>query len=327
MLQYMGTDIYKEYISKQASDIAVLTKIVQEIRSGNISPDLNKCLVKYDDIAHHIDELKKKNRGVDPLLEKGIESYKDGRIIIFNGELFSYDEYKLPSYIMFVPLNNRLVFNVNGLKKATWKKVGQDEYEYSFSNVLVELKFILVTAQIMYEILINKKENAIINDSKLMPLVTQTYVDFFKKAVGRIGSNVEPWDMEKLNYMLSKFFCIHSLEFTEKESDKIVANMYSYEDFEMSDIRMSEESIDYTNLFTFIPTMTKLLYKREIDTKSIVNAWVNSFGNTMITEVEYFPTLLTHLLVLIFGVEFVNERYDLKSKKDAIYQRLTVALK
>jgi hypothetical protein len=92
---------------------------------------------------------------------------------------------------MFVPIQDRLLFNINGLKKANWKKVGPDEYDYSFSSVLAELKFILVTSQIMYELLINKKEDAIINDSKLMPLIVQTYVDFFKKAVGRNASGLE----------------------------------------------------------------------------------------------------------------------------------------
>jgi hypothetical protein len=131
---------------------------------------------------------------------------------------------------MFIPFKDTLVFNINGLKKANWKKVGPDEYDYVFSNVLVELKFILVTAQVMYEILINKKEKVVINDPKLMPLVTQTYVDFFKKAVGRIGSNIDEADKDKLNYSVSKFFYMHSLGFSEQESDKIVSNMYSYSD-------------------------------------------------------------------------------------------------
>jgi hypothetical protein len=120
---------------------------------------------------------------------------------------------------------------------------------------------------------------------------------------------------------------MHSLGFSEQESDKIVSNMYSYSDWEISDIRLSEQSIDYTDLFTFIPTVTKLYYNKEIQTMSLVNSWINSFGSTIFTELEYFPTLLTHLLVLIFGVEFVNQRYDLRSRKDAIYQRLTVTLK
>lgn len=327
MLQYMETDIYKQEISKQATERKVLGTILQEIKTGNISSDLNKCLIKYEDIIHHIDELKKKNRSADALLDKGIESYKDGRIILFNGELTSYDQYKLPSYLMFIPFQGKLIFNINGLKKTNWKKVGADEYEYTFSNVFVELKFILVTAQIMYELMINGKESAIINDSKLMPLVTQTYVDFFKKAVGRIGSAIDEWDKDKLNYVLSKFFYMHSLQFGEKEADKIVSNMYNYMDFEISDIKLSEENIDYTNLFTFVPTMTKLFYKKEIHAMNLVNSWANSFGYSIFTEIEYFPTLLTHLLVLIFGVEFVNGVYDLRSKKDAIYQRLTVTLK
>jgi hypothetical protein len=73
--------------------------------------------------------------------------------------------------------------------------------------------------------------------------------------------------------------------------------------------------------------MTKIFYKKEIQAMNLVNSWANSFGSTIFTEIEYFPALITHLLVLIFGVEFVNERYDLRSRKDAIYQRLTVTLK
>ena len=116
-------DIYKEYISKQATGMKVLGSVVQELRSGNISPDLDKCLVKYEDIAHHVDELKKKNRSVDPLLEKGIESYKNGQIIIFNGELFSYDQYKLSPHIMFIPFKDKLVFNINGLNNITKEEI------------------------------------------------------------------------------------------------------------------------------------------------------------------------------------------------------------
>ena len=73
--------------------------------------------------------------------------------------------------------------------------------------------------------------------------------------------------------------------------------------------------------------MTRLLYKKEINGMALVNLWANSFGASVFTEIEYFPALLTHLTVLIFGVEFVNQRYDLRSRKDAIYQRLTVTLK
>ena len=160
-----------------------------------------------------------------------------------------------------------------------------------------------------------------------MPLITDTYVDFFKKAVGRIGANIDEWDKDKVNYAIAKFFYMHSLGLSEKESEKIVSNMHSFMDYQLSDMRLSEESIDYTDLFTFVPTMTKLFYKKEITAMNLVNSWINSFGLSIFTEIEYFPALLTHLLVLIFGVEFVNQRYDLRSKKDAIYQRLTVVLK
>jgi hypothetical protein len=322
----METDIYKNFINKQADD-KVMRNVALEILRGDISPDLKKCLITYELIEHHVEELKKKNRGSEPLLEKGIESFRNGSIVLFNGELFSYTEYKIQPYVIFLPLRDKLLFNINGMKKTNWKKVGQDEYEYVFSSVLAELKFILVTAQIMYELLINKKEKNLTNDEKLMPLITQTYVEFFKKAIGRLGSSADPAEWDKLNYVLSKFFYVHSLGFGEQEADKVVSKMYNYEEFEITDIKLSEESIDYTNLSTFVPTMTKLFYKKEIDIGNLVNAWHTSFGETMLTEAEYFPTLLTHILVLIFGVEFVNQKYDLKSRSSAIYQRLTVALK
>jgi len=324
MLQYMETDIYKNFIVKQADD-KVMRSVAMEIIRGNISSDLEKCIISYELIEHHIEELKKKNRGNEPLLEKGIESFKNGNIILFNGEIFSYTEYKIQPYVLFLPLRDKLLFNINGMKKTNWKKVGQDEYDYTFSSVLVELKFILVTAQIMYELLINKKERNLITDDKLMPLITDTYVEFFKKAIGRLGSRVE--EPDKLNYVLSKFFYMHSLSFSEAEADKIVSKMYEYDEYEISDIKFSENSIDYTNLTTFVPTMSKLLYKKEIDIGNLINSWFATFGETMLTEAEYFPTLLTHILVLIFGVEFVNQKYDLKSRSSAIYQRLTVALK
>jgi hypothetical protein len=327
MLQYTDMDIYKQEMSNQVTEKKVIGSILYQIKTGNISSDLDKCILKYEDIAHYIDELQKKNRNADPLLEKGIELYKKGLIIIFNGELTSYDQYKLPPYLMFIPYEDKLIFNINGLKKANWKKVGQNEYEYNFSNAFVELKFILVTAQIMYEMLINKKENAVINDQKLMTLVTQTYVDFFKKAIGRAGVAVDEWDIDRLNFAIAKFFYMHSLGFSERETDKIVANMYYFEDYQISDMKLSEEQLDYSSLYNFVPTLTKLFYKKELKTKDLVNQWASSFGFSIFTEIEYFPTLLTHLLVLILGVEFVNQRYDLKSKKDAIYQRLTVILK
>lgn len=47
-----------------------------------------------------------------------------------------------------------------------------------------------------------------------------------------------------------------------------------------------------------------------------------TFGPNTIMEIEYFPALLTHLLALIFGVRFANDAYDLRSRKDSIYQRL-----
>jgi hypothetical protein len=264
-------DIYKQEMSGQATERKVIGSILYQIKTGNISPDLDKCFLKYEDIAHHIDELQKKNRNADPLLERGIELYKEGLIMIFNGELTSYDQYKLPPYLMFMPFEGKLIFNINGLKKANWKKVGQNEYEYNFSNVYVELKFILVTAQIMYEILINKKNNAVINDQKLMTLVTQTYVDFFKKAIGRAGASVDEWDLDRLNFAIAKFFYMHSLGFSEKESEKIVANMYYFEDYQLSDMKLSEEQLDYTSLYSFVPTLTKLFYKRELKTKDLIN--------------------------------------------------------
>lgn len=327
MLQYTEMDIYKQEMSSQITEKKVIGSILYQIKTGNISPDLDKCILKYEDIAHHVDELQKKNRNVDPLLEKGIELYKEGQIIIFNGELTSYDQYKLPPYLMFIPFEGKLIFNINGLKKANWKKVGQNEYEYSFSNVLVELKFIFVTAQIMYEILINNKHSAVTSDQKLMTLVTQTYVDFFKKAIGRAGASVDEWDIDRLNFAIAKFFYIHSLGFNEKEAEKIVANMYYFEEYQISDMKLSEEQLDYSSLYTFVPSLTKLFYKKELKTKDLINQWASSFGFSVFTEIEYFPVLLTHLLVIIMGVEFVNQKYDLRSKKDAIYQRLTVILK
>lgn len=326
MLQFLDMDMYKNLLAKSSTDNKVLSSIVREMRSNNVSPDLEKCLIRYKDVEHHVDELSKKNRNADALLEKAISYFKDGRIVLLNGELTSYDQYKLPSYILFIPFKDKILFNINGLKKTTWKKVGAEDYEYTFSN-LIELKFALVTAQIMYEILVEGKDNLIINDQKLMPLITQTYVDFFKKAVGRIGASIDEWDKDKLNYSIAKFFYMHTLGYSEKESDKIVSNIYNYMDYEIADIKLSEESIDYDNLYTFIPTMTKLFYKKEISADNLINSWANSFGSSIFTEIEYFPALLTHILVLIFGIEFVNQKYDLRSKKEAIYQRLTVSLK
>ncbi len=47
----------------------------------------------------------------------------------------------------------------------------------------------------------------------------------------------------------------------------------------------------------------------------------------MFTEVEYFPALLTHLLALVLDVDFVNQRYELRSRREIIYQRLSASLK
>lgn len=324
MLGFMDMDIFKELLNSP-SEAKVRNNIISEIRTGNISSDLEKCLVTYNKIEHHVDELQKQNRGTDALLERGIELFKEGKIILLDGELTSYDMYKLPPFLMFIPFPGRLLFNINGMKKTNWKKVGNNEYEYSFSNFRIELKFILVTAYIMYEMLVNKREKDFINDKKLMQLVSQIYVEFFKKAIGRLGSGID--EVETLNYIITKFFYIHSLGMPEDEADKIISNSLGYLDYQMSYIRLQEESIDYSRMDTFILTMSKHLYRKEIDIKQLVVAWINSFGHSIFTEMEYFPALLTHLLVLIFNVDFVNQRYDLRSGRDAIYQRLTIILK
>lgn len=326
MLQFMNMDTFKHLLNSP-SEARVRNAVIGEILRDNISPDLEKCLLTYDKIEHHVEELYRKNRNEDALLDRAIQYFKEGKIILLDGELTSFDQYKIPPFLLFIPINKKLLFNINGMKKATWKKTGHDEYEYKFSNPLVELKFMLVTAMIMYEILINDRYKDIINDNKLMTTITQIYVDFFKKAIGRLGSDIDPVDTDKVNYIISKFFYIHSLQVPENEADKIVSKMYGYADYEISDIRLDEDNIDYTSLEKFVPTMTKLFYKKEIQFVNLVNSWANSFGSSIFVEVEYFPALLTHLMVLINGVDFVNQRYDLKSRKNLIYQRLYTILK
>lgn len=326
MLGFMQMSMFKKLLNSP-SEARVRNKIISELRSGNISSDLDKCLLKYRDIEHHIEDLRRKNRGTDALLDKGISLYEQGNIILLDGELTSYDEYKLPAFLLFIPMGNRLIFNINGMKKSSWKKTGNDEYEYHFSNVLIELKFILVTSAAMYGLLNEGKEKNLFQDKKLMPTITAIYVDFFKKAIGRLGSSIDEWDKDKVNYVLAKFFYVHSLGFDENEAEKIVADMYSLLDYEVADIKLSEESIDYTDLYSFVPSMTKIFYKKEMDAISLINSWANSFGSTIFTEVEYFPAFLTHLLVLIFDVDFVNQRYELRSRREIIYQRLTTILK
>lgn len=326
MLGFMDMSIFKNLLNSP-SEARVRNSIIQEIRSGNISEDLRKCLIRYEDNEHYIEELSKKNRNTDALLDKGISLYQQGKIILLDGELTSYDKYKLPAFLLFIPMGDKLVFNINGMKKANWKKVGHDEYQYHFSNVLVELKFILVTAAVMYSILNEGNMKILLNDKKLMPTITNIYVDFFKKAIGRLGSSIDEWDKEKVNYVIAKFFFMNSLQVPEAEADKMVANIYSFMDYEINDIKLSEDNIDYTNLDTFVPTMTKVFYKKNIDSVSLVNSWANSFGSSIFTEIEYFPALLTHLLVLIFDVDFVNQRYELRSRREIIYSRLTANLK
>lgn len=309
------------------SEARVRNSIISEMRSGKMSDDLARCFIKFGDIEHHIEELRKKNRGTDALLDKGIALFEQGNILLLDGELTSYDEYKLPAFTLFIPMGKQLLFNINGMKKANWKKVGNDEYEYHFSNVLVELKFILVTAAVMYGLLNEGRDRALFQDKKFMPIVTNIYVDFFKKAIGRLGSSIDDWDKDKLNYVIAKFFHTHSLQFREDEAEKVVSDLYSFMDYEISDIKLSEENIDYTDLYTFVPSMTKVFYKKEIDAISLINAWANSFGSTVFTEIEYFPALLTHLLALIFDVDFANQRYELRSRREILYQRLTTNLK
>lgn len=326
MLGFMQMSMFKKLLNSP-SEAKVRNSIISEMRSGRISEDLNKCFIKFEDIEHHIEELKKKNRNADVLLDKGIALYEQGRIILLDGELTNYEEYKLPAFTLFIPMGDKLLFNINGMKKANWKKVGPDQYEYHFSNVFVELKFILVTAAIMYAILNEGKEKEVFNDKKLMPTITNIYVDFFKKALGRLGSSIDEWDKEKVNYIIAKFFYVHSLQFKEDQADKIVSDMYGFMDYELNDIKLSETNIDYSDLYTFVPSMTKVFYKKEIDAISLINAWANSFGSTVFTEVEYFPALLTHLLALVLDVDFVNQRYELRSRREIIYQRLSASLK
>ena len=79
MLQYTEMDIYKQEMSNQITEKKVIGSILYQIKTGNISPDLDKCILKYEDIALiTLMNYRKKNRNVDPLLEKGIELYKEG---------------------------------------------------------------------------------------------------------------------------------------------------------------------------------------------------------------------------------------------------------
>ena len=64
------------------------------------------------------------------------------------------------------------------------------------------------------------------------------------KAIGRAGASVDEWDIDRLNFAIAKFFYMHSLEFNEREADKIVANMYYFEDYQISDMKLSEEQLD-----------------------------------------------------------------------------------
>lgn len=123
----------------------------------------------------------------------------------------------------------------------------------------------------MYEILINKKENLIINDIELMKLIVGIYIDFFIKAIGRVGATIDNNRDPKLLFALSKFFYMHILGYKEEEADKVTVKMNDLEDWEAKQIRISTDSIDYTNLYTFIPTMSMLFYRVEISGPTLVN--------------------------------------------------------
>ena len=62
MLQYTDMDIYKREMNDQSTQKRVIGSILYQIKTGKITPDLDKCILKHDDIAHHINELKRKNR-------------------------------------------------------------------------------------------------------------------------------------------------------------------------------------------------------------------------------------------------------------------------
>ena len=70
MLGFMQMSMFKKLLNSP-SEAKVRNSIISEMRSGRISEDLNKCFIKFEDIEHHIEELKKKNRNADVLLDKG----------------------------------------------------------------------------------------------------------------------------------------------------------------------------------------------------------------------------------------------------------------
>lgn len=120
MLQYTNTSIYVNNIKPTESEMGIVSSILKEIRSGKMSDDLNQSIIKYDKISHYLDELKKKNRGADSsLLDRGIASYNSGALMLYNGEIFDHRSYKLPPHLLFIPWGDTLIFNINGLERAT----------------------------------------------------------------------------------------------------------------------------------------------------------------------------------------------------------------